>query len=89
MQKENSTLLNVTVYSQEIEIKITNYIKILNLTYNTCEINNNIFIQNSYPQCVWCTSGTLLLWSILKTLRAQQNLQRFLLKKLTLYTAMI
>jgi len=52
MQKENSTLLNVTVYSQEIEIKITNYIKILNLTYNTCEINNNIFIQNSYPQCV-------------------------------------
>lgn len=52
MQTENATLLNVTVCSQEIEIKITKYIKILNLTYNTCEINNNIFIQNSYSQCV-------------------------------------
>jgi len=52
MQTENTKLLNVTVYSQEIKIKIMNYIKTLNLTYNTCEINNNIFIQNSYSQCV-------------------------------------
>jgi hypothetical protein len=47
MPTEDNSLVNETDCSQEIGIKITNCIKTFNLTYNTCEINNNILYKTA------------------------------------------